>query len=642
MNSNSFILKVFFLILFILNSVHCLYGQDSLKQLLKTTVPDSTRIDLLGELSLKYTGIDLDSTIYFAEEAVALARSVKDKERLGYMLKNVGIGYYYKGDFVNTLGFWEESLLTFKEIGNLKGESNLLGNIGAVYNSTGDYPKSIDYHLRCLRIAEKNKDDFRMATALQNIGAVYSNMEDFEGSEKYYNQAMVLCEKIGYEKCIGIVSMNLSEVYRDQGDFEKAASSIEESKVIFEKLNDPSLPEAMIASAHLASENGNFEEAVIESNAAYELAKENDSKVFMQRAKVVLGIAYNGLGKYSLARDALNEATTMGEEVGPNLDLQQAYEGLKEAYVGLELPVKVVEVQEELISLNKQIYDNEKNNTIANLELSFDLENKESEIALLNADIERANLQRNFFLASAGLLFLLAIGGIARFRFIRRTNKIITEERNKADQLLLNILPEETAKELKTNGTVIPKKYGHTTVLFTDFVGFSKEASDLEPEDLVRSIDFYFKHFDKIIEKHNLEKIKTIGDSYMCVGGLPMENTTNTIDALTAAWEILEFVKDTSDNPPKGITPFQIRIGLNSGPLVAGVVGTRKFQYDIWGDTVNVASRMESNSEPNQINVSENVFSAVKDQVRFKHRGEIEVKNMGVMKMYYLDELHAN
>jgi class 3 adenylate cyclase len=158
----------------------------------------------------------------------------------------------------------------------------------------------------------------------------------------------------------------------------------------------------------------------------------------------------------------------------------------------------------------------------------------------------------------------------------------------------------------------------------------------------VNSIDYYFRRFDEITSKHNLEKIKTIGDAYMCVGGLPKENESNAMDAVKAAHDIIAFVEETRQNPPEGVTPFNIRIGINSGPLVAGVVGTKKFQYDIWGDTVNVASRMEANCEPNQINVSENVFELLKNSLNFTYRGKIDVKNRGKMKMYYLDGFSRN
>ena len=164
----------------------------------------------------------------------------------------------------------------------------------------------------------------------------------------------------------------------------------------------------------------------------------------------------------------------------------------------------------------------------------------------------------------------------------------------------------------------------------------------------------FFSNFFSILLKHrpaeigiqeqltpvveDLEKIKTIGDAYMCAGGLPTENKTHPENAYAAAQEILEFVRDTKNNTPKGIYPFEVRIGLNTGPVVAGVVGTKKFQYDIWGNTVNIAARMESNSEPGKINVSENTYHHLKDRHHFTYRGVIEAKNKQLLKMYYAEK----
>jgi class 3 adenylate cyclase len=201
----------------------------------------------------------------------------------------------------------------------------------------------------------------------------------------------------------------------------------------------------------------------------------------------------------------------------------------------------------------------------------------------------------------------------------------------------LNILPEETALELKESGKVVAKRFESVTVLFTDFEGFTQYAENLSPEKLVESVDYYFSKFDAIIEKYDLEKIKTLGDSYMCAGGLPFETEDHAYRMILAAQEILDFVQHSNRENPFNHTRFNIRIGINTGPVVAGVVGTKKFAYDIWGDTVNIASRMESNSVPGKINISENTYALTKKAFDCEYRGEVEVKNRGMMKMYFVN-----
>jgi class 3 adenylate cyclase len=168
-----------------------------------------------------------------------------------------------------------------------------------------------------------------------------------------------------------------------------------------------------------------------------------------------------------------------------------------------------------------------------------------------------------------------------------------------------------------------------------DFVEFSKLAEHIEPEQLVKSIDFYFKAFDEIGAKYGLEKIKTIGDSYMCACGLPTANKTHASNVIRAAKEMIDLVK-TALITQDGLDHFEIRIGINTGAVVAGIVGIKKWQYDIWGDTVNIASRMESKCDPGRINLSETTYQEIKDEFPCEYRGEIEVKNRGLLKMYFL------
>ena len=215
-----------------------------------------------------------------------------------------------------------------------------------------------------------------------------------------------------------------------------------------------------------------------------------------------------------------------------------------------------------------------------------------------------------------------------------RTHQL-NEEKEKSDTLLLNILPEHTAQELKEKGSSDARQFEQVTVMFTDFKGFTQISEKLSPKELVNEIHDCFKAFDNIVTKHNIEKIKTIGDSYMCAGGLPLTNNTHAEDIVRAAIEIRDFIskKFESRNPK-----FEIRIGIHTGTVVAGIVGIKKFAYDIWGDTVNIASRMESSGEAGKVNISGSTYQLVKDKFNCIHRGKIQAKNKGEIDMYFVEQ----
>jgi class 3 adenylate cyclase len=236
------------------------------------------------------------------------------------------------------------------------------------------------------------------------------------------------------------------------------------------------------------------------------------------------------------------------------------------------------------------------------------------------------------------------LGLFHRYRYVRNTrnelsekNKIINKEKERSDELLLNILPAETAEELKNSGKSQARHFDLVTVMFTDFKGFTYMAEKLSPQELVDEIDYCFKHFDQIISKYNIEKIKTIGDAYMCAGGLPVANITNPLDVVKAGLEIQQFMQKLKEQKKAENKPyFELRIGINSGPVVAGIVGIKKFQYDIWGDTVNIASRMESSGEIGKVNISQMTYEKIKHRFSCEHRGKIEAKNKGAVDMYFV------
>jgi len=216
----------------------------------------------------------------------------------------------------------------------------------------------------------------------------------------------------------------------------------------------------------------------------------------------------------------------------------------------------------------------------------------------------------------------------------------IEAEKKKSEDLLQNILPMEIARQLTKKGVAKPKAFKDASVLFTDFVGFSNLTRTYDTLQLIEILDQYFQRFEEISDGHFLEKIKTIGDAYMCAGGLPRTNKSHAFDTVLAALEIKKYVLDmVAVDIEQGKMPWSIRIGVHSGEVIAGVIGRKKFAYDIWGDTVNVASRMQEASIPGKINISETTYEKIKDYFVCIPRGEMPLKNIGSLSMYFVDRI---
>ena len=224
-----------------------------------------------------------------------------------------------------------------------------------------------------------------------------------------------------------------------------------------------------------------------------------------------------------------------------------------------------------------------------------------------------------------------------RTKEVSQQKELLEVEKDKADKLLLNILPLETAEELKAKGKATARKYRMTSIMFTDFKSFTQIAEEIKPEDLVEELDNYFRKFDEIIEKYDVEKIKTIGDAYMCAGGIPIRNKSNPIDVILAGLEIQRFmVSYTKLKAAKGEKGWELRIGIHTGSVVAGVIGSKRFAYDIWGDSVNIASRIEAACAVGKVNISGVTYELIKEFFTCEYRGEIKAKNKGKIAMYYV------
>jgi adenylate cyclase len=220
---------------------------------------------------------------------------------------------------------------------------------------------------------------------------------------------------------------------------------------------------------------------------------------------------------------------------------------------------------------------------------------------------------------------------------LNKRNDELKKENEKTEALLANVLPKNTADEIMSKGKATKAKYNFVTVLFSDIQGFTQIAEEMNPEVLIDELDKFFFHFDSVVEKYRIEKIKTIGDAYMCAGGIPERNRTNPVEVIMAALEMQQYMNKLKESSLlQGMKYWDIRIGIHTGTVIAGVVGHKKLSYDIWGDTVNTASRMESSGEGGKINISGTTYEFVKDFFICEHRGKMPVKYKGELDMYFV------
>lgn len=610
---------------------------DSLKKLLAANLPDSARVDLLNAISKSYFNTSPDTSVIIGLSSKQLAEKINYKKGLALALKNTGIGYYLQGNYyVDAIKTWKQAGEVYNAIGDKAGVANMLSNQGAVFFNQGDDAKSLELHLQSLKMSEEINDTLRILTSLVNIGAVYLNKPaTYKKALDYFLKSYKLSKAINDEYLIGTSTANLGEIYFKMGDDSTALYYLNQSVKAYEGTED--LPYSLNYIGRVYTRKKDFENAIKNHREAYDIAKKLNTSLDMTQSLVGLAQAYNAKGDYESAIETYKEALDVGIPLNALTEIKDAYKGLSIAYSKKSDFVNAFKYQNLLLAVKDTIYNVNTDKKLGTLQFTFDLEKKESQIDLLSKEqeiqqqvINRQKLVRNGFIG--GFTVVLLFAGV----FFRQRNRI-SKEKHRSEQLLLNILPEETAEELKHTGKAQTKSFESVSVLFTDFKNFTQASEKLTPEELVEEINHCYSEFDRIITKHKIEKIKTIGDSYMCAGGLPVPNDTHPFDVVNAALEMAAFIeKNKEERQKKGQPFFELRLGIHTGPVVAGIVGIKKFAYDIWGDTVNTASRMESSGEVGKLNISGTTYELVKDKFNCIHRGKIEAKNKGMIDMYFV------
>lgn len=607
---------------------------------------DSNKVNAILELASNYYRSNNDEAIRLGNEAKDLATEINYVVGLGYANKTIGIGYYYKRNNVEALLSWEEALVNFQSINFQKGTANILSNLGAVYFDEGDDEKAIGYYLQALEGAEIVNDSLRIATVLVNIGALYSNKDDSRDMAfEYYLRCLPYAEALGDYELMGTVTVNLGELYllqfietKDSSVLTSSLKYLEQALEVYKKTSSGNVPYALNAIGKVYSARADYQTAINYHIQAFELAEANSAATEMMQALAEIGRTQNKQGEYKLAIKYYKRAEEFAKDLY-TVDAQDIYGGLALSYANTNDFQKAFEYTQKVDVVKDSIYNAEMDKQIQAETLRYDITQRQKKIEVQALSIERQKTIRNASIIVGVLILLMALGLLNRYAYTRKTNRIIAFEKEKSDKLLLNILPEETAEELKEKGSATPKFYKKVSVLFTDFKGFTKIAEKLTPAELVEELNNCFLEFDRIIDKYHLEKIKTIGDAYMCAGGIPVANDTNPSDIVRAGLEIKDYMENLKkEREQHGQDYWELRIGIHTGPVIAGVVGKNKFAYDIWGDAVNTASRMESSGIPGKVNISGSTYELIKDQFECTHRGKIQAKNKGEIDMYIVEK----
>ncbi len=673
----------------------CLFGSVVL-----TAQSDTNRVNRLNELAWELKDDNPDSANIQLRQALTLAQKLRFARGEAQTWNALGVVANIYGHYDEALGYFNKALVIREKLSNALDIAATYNNIGAAYESAADYGRALEYYNRSLRTYETLSDSMRIARACYNISLAHEKLTNYPEALDFVYRSLAITEKASDSASVALAYNAIGNIQLATDRFEDALNSYNQAYSILRAIGDEyelasvlnnlgNAHSELIEQARNANQKDsakyNFKEAIKYYEEALSLRKTLEDDDGISATLRNLGTLYKDAGDYPRALTNFSQALALGETTDNKERIIEALNGLGDVYRRQNKLTEAQTVTERYLALAKAT-KNKRYVQFAYKDLSElhamrgDFKNAyeyrrlfdETRYELLNETRVRDNQRRETLYGdyrkqleierqqrqldtqqtrAAWLIFgTLALGLVVlllynRNRIKTKTNRALADkneqieiERSRSDALLLNILPADTAAELKATGSSQPRFYPQVTVLFTDFQGFTVMTEKTTPEQLVSALDECYKAFDAITARHNIEKIKTIGDAYMCAAGLPTPNDTHAHDAVRAAIEMTNFITEyRARRIAAGKFPFDMRIGIHTGPVVAGVVGDRKFAYDIWGDTVNTAARMESAGKIGHINISETTYQLVSDSFRCTPRGQIEAKNKGLISMYFVE-----
>lgn len=618
------------------------------------TLSDQVRYLSLLAKYMSFQHRDPDSILQYVTLMEQRIPKLAEKERPRYYLITEQVSseaYFLKKSYPVAYNHVIRSLRLARQTGDKKAEADgsfiamlILTSLGDTRNAA----KYVDDYVRLKNRPNQGLDKEEIYSDTWTFALIYRAVDDKKNAEQYFSKLLQFNRQRNDTPSIVNIYASRSGLYLDSSSLPKAEALLDTAYsyahhdlkrypgLIHYKIDLLYAQRKFADLISLLQESGRSDPLKISIgfNTFLGLSYLEQAKKTTPPDVVLLHKALSYLQQASrmdFDRDMIQSESTINKpEIWRSLAETQEYLGKYS---------DALKSYKNFLAVKDSLYGTERKNEVLRMGLEYEtgkyldsLAGKEKE-ALLQQKIrigKSENVRNLALTTSVAMALLLSITGYAFIRK-RRDNREIAEEKRKSDRLLLNILPESVAAELKEHGNSEAREYEEVTVLFTDFVNFTKISEQLTPQQLVAELHACFKGFDAIVEKYNLEKIKTIGDAYLAVSGLPAYHPQHAVNAVAAAKEIIEFVQQRESS-----TTFEIRIGMHTGPLVAGIVGVKKFAYDIWGDTVNIASRMESNSLPGRINISEHTYRLVKDTYECSYRGKVSAKNKGEMDMYFV------